>query len=225
VDEKQSKAIKDKMDQLKDITLVGGTDSLLSLAVKSETAVGQVNEPLTISMNVNKEVVKDKSKLTAVRYEQQQDGSVKAVKVGGKYDEKTGEFNFATNRPGVYGIVEASELLRVSLTLNSKKVEVNDKEKTNDVAPEEINSRTMVPVRFIAENLGAKVDWNDATEEVTITVDGQVLSFKVGQEIPGFDVAPVMKNDRTLVPIRYISEKIGANVLWIPSTSRVEIVK
>jgi hypothetical protein len=225
VDEKQSKAIKDQMDQLKNMALVGGTDSLLSLAVKSDIAVGQVNEPLTVSMSVNKEAVKDKSKLTAVRYEVQQDGSVKAVKVGGKYDEKSSKFIFDTNRPGVYGIVEASELLKVSLTLDSKRVEVNDKEKTNDVAPEEINGRTMVPVRFIAENLGAKVDWNDATEEVTIVVDGQVLSFKVGQEIPGFDVTPVIKNDRTLVPIRYITEKIGASVLWIPSTSKVEIVK
>lgn len=43
------------------------------------------------------------------------------------------------------------------------------KTKSNDVAPKIVNGRTMLPARFVAENLGAVVAWNEADKTVTIT--------------------------------------------------------
>jgi hypothetical protein len=40
------------------------------------------------------------------------------------------------------------------------------------VVPEIINSRTMLPLRFVAENLGATVDWNGTMQTITITYQG-----------------------------------------------------
>ena len=41
----------------------------------------------------------------------------------------------------------------------------------------------------------------------------------------GFDAAPVIQNGRTLVPIRYVAEKLDANVIWVPATQQIIIVR
>lgn len=51
-----------------------------------------------------------------------------------------------------------------------------------------------------------------------ITLDGQTIEV-------GSDQGMLIQESRTLVPIRYISENLGANVLWIPSSKSIEIVK
>jgi len=47
----------------------------------------------------------------------------------------------------------------------------------------------------------------------------------IDQIIPGFGAAPTIKDGRTLVPVRYISEMLGANVIWDPVDRTVTIVK
>lgn len=56
----------------------------------------------------------------------------------------------------------------LELHINSKNATVNGQPTLMDVAPCIINDRTMLPLRFVAENLGWKIDWNDAKEEITI---------------------------------------------------------
>lgn len=48
---------------------------------------------------------------------------------------------------------------------------------------------------------------------------------KVNNEKKDTDAAPIISQDRTMVPIRYISEELGANVIWVPSTRTVSIAK
>ena len=57
----------------------------------------------------------------------------------------------------------------VYLTLNSALAYVNGEERWLDVAPTSINGRTMVPVKFVMDNLGGSVIWNATTGAVTIT--------------------------------------------------------
>ena len=59
----------------------------------------------------------------------------------------------------------------VTLVIGSEKAMFNGEEKTLDVAPQIINDRTMLPIRFIAESFKFNVDWNEATETITITKD------------------------------------------------------
>jgi uncharacterized secreted protein with C-terminal beta-propeller domain len=83
--------------------------------------------------------------------------------------------------------------------------------------------RTMVPLRFVSENLNAKVSWNQDTREVLIVKEsGEKAVFIIGQkefDIDGrkytSDVAPELANDRTFVPIRVISEQLfNKEVFW-----------
>lgn len=60
----------------------------------------------------------------------------------------------------------------VSLTIGSTQATVNGQSQILDVAPFIVGSRTLVPLRFIAQSLGATVDWNDSTSTVTITGGG-----------------------------------------------------
>ncbi|MDN5322999.1 MAG: hypothetical protein PWQ67_1453, partial [Clostridia bacterium] len=94
-----------------------------------------------------------------------------------------------------------------------------------DVPPTIINNRTMVPVRLIAETLGADVNWIDETRTVEIILKGKKLSLVIGENLPEMDTSATIVNNRTLVPLRYVSENLGANVMWFPSTRKIEIVK
>ena len=110
--------------------------------------------------------------------------------------------------------------------------------KTNDVAPKIVNDRTMLPARFVAENLGADVSWDGEKELVTITgknlkTDENVTilitigsaTVKVnGKEIK-LDSPAFIENDRTYTPIRFISEELGASVEWVEKDKKVIITK
>lgn len=90
-----------------------------------------------------------------------------------------------------------------------------------DVPPMIAEGRTLVPLRVISENLGAKVTWLSETKKIEITKNGTMIELTPGSKrvtVNGrqgkMDVAPMVKNGRTLVPIRYISEWLGASVGW-----------
>ncbi len=108
-----------------------------------------------------------------------------------------------------------------------------------DVPPMIIESRTFVPVRFIAEGLGAEVSWDASDSSITIIFEGKRLVLWIGldyamliQEIEGqritqtleMDVAPLIMNARTLVPLRFIAEAFGAEVEWNPATQEIRII-
>ena len=98
--------------------------------------------------------------------------------------------------------------------------------KTNDVAPKVVNDRTMLPARFVAENLGATVEWdgekqlvtitgkNEKQEDVTILITIGSDYAKVNGEDVKLDSPAFVENDRTYTPIRFISENLGATVEW-----------
>lgn len=108
-----------------------------------------------------------------------------------------------------------------SISLNIQ----SDRDFTAVFEPVIIKDTTMMPLRFITENLGGSIVWDQKTQEITLNIDGTELKMQVGVEIEGYDISPVIQNGRTLVPLRYISEAIGANVTWVPSTKAIEIVR
>jgi hypothetical protein len=99
-----------------------------------------------------------------------------------------------------------------------------------DAKPYIQNNRTLVPVRFVAEHLGATVDWDNANRIVTITSGEDVLRLKIGGKtmtkngvLQEMDVAPAITNNRTMVPLRFVSENLGVGVEWVQSTLTVVI--
>lgn len=94
-----------------------------------------------------------------------------------------------------------------------------------DQKPEIKDDRTMVPVRAVMESMGAKVDYNNSSKGVTITMNGAVTSFTVGSDsyrvtVDGkttaekMDCACYVTNDRTMVPVRFLAEASGYQVFW-----------
>lgn len=133
-------------------------------------------------------------------------------------------------------------------------VKVNNNCIKMDTEPYIKNGRTYVPVRFIAEALGAEVEWfpeekkvlireNSGEKEVTvnseITVansvyaeDNDAIKLLIGSnelvncgEKKQMDAAAEIVNDRTMVPVRFVSENLGCDVKWDELTYSVLINK
>lgn len=113
--------------------------------------------------------------------------------------------------------------LKILMTIDSPTAFINDKGKRMDVPPMIINNRTMVPFRFIGEAFGAQVEWFGETRTVLVRLDDKEVRLVIGQTGPGLDVPAQIVNDRTMVPLRYISESLGADVQWFPESRSVEI--
>ncbi|MGN1318546.1 MAG: stalk domain-containing protein, partial [Lachnospirales bacterium] len=101
-----------------------------------------------------------------------------------------------------------------------------------DAKPQIINGRTMIPIRNIFNSLGADVTWNGNTKEITGKKNDTTIIMKLNSEnmtINGYnrkmDTYPVVINDRTYVPAKYIAESLGYKVSWIDSKKLVEINK
>jgi len=99
-----------------------------------------------------------------------------------------------------------------------------------DVHPVIIDNRTMVPMRVIFEELGAEIQWNGATRTITATRDDLVVRTTIGERgimVNGnrimMDVAPVIIDGRTLVPVRFVAEAFGTDVDWDGNTQTVFI--
>jgi len=112
------------------------------------------------------------------------------------------------------------------------KVLLNGKELEFDVSPQIIGDRTMVPMRKIFEELGAKVEWEEETRTITATAEDSVIIMQIdnvvisvnGEEIV-LDVPPQLVEDRTLVPVRAVAESLDAIVEWDEDMRTVTITK
>jgi hypothetical protein len=98
---------------------------------------------------------------------------------------------------------------------------VGDRTVDMGVAPIISESRTMVPLRFVSEILGATVDWNAAMQIVTLSLGERVIQVQIGslmavvdKSVVRMDAAPMLSQGHTLVPLRFISESLGATVTW-----------
>ncbi|MEL7622533.1 MAG: copper amine oxidase N-terminal domain-containing protein [Clostridiales bacterium] len=99
-----------------------------------------------------------------------------------------------------------------------------------DAPPQVHDGRTFVPLRFVGEVLGAEVIWNGDTRQVTYVTDSRQILLTVGQkdvQVAGqnlaMDAAPMIINGRTMVPVRFVGQWLGAIVKWDEGLKRVEI--
>lgn len=116
------------------------------------------------------------------------------------------------------------------LTIGDTKANVFGQIKYNDVAPIIENNRTMLPARFIAENLGADVEWIDKTRCVLITREDTEIEIFIGNEyakVNGkkykLDSPAFIRENRTYTPVRFICENLGADVEWNSKERSVKI--
>lgn len=123
----------------------------------------------------------------------------------------------------------------LTFTIGSMTGTRNGTRVTFDVAPVILNGRTLLPVRYVAEPLGATVSWAAGTRTVTIQRSSLTLALVVGKAtavangrilpIDAADsrVAPVILQGRTMLPARFVAEQLGCVVAYDPATRVVTV--
>lgn len=133
-------------------------------------------------------------------------------------------------------IVLSAGVVQAAAADNSVKVVVDGEMVQFDQPPVIIDGRTLVPIRMVAQKIGATVNWNGATQVTSIQKGNVGVALGIGNykltvvDIPTnktyvetLDVPPQLINNRTLMPIRVIVEKFGCKVAWDQGTSTVII--
>ena len=118
------------------------------------------------------------------------------------------------------------------------KASINGEVTPLDSTPFIYKGRTLVPLRFIAEGFGAELEWIQESSEIQITLNLMRIRLWINkpkaliEPIPPskepvkeivLDVPPLAPNNRSVVPIRFISETFGAKVEWEASTQTITI--
>lgn len=126
--------------------------------------------------------------------------------------------------------------LTIIMHIGNKAATVNDEPRQLLIAPFIQNGRTLVPFRFIGEEIGAKVDFtiDNKTKRVK-TVTYEILEIKIvliigsktamvnGQKVE-LDVAPQIVAGTTVVPVRFVTENLGCEVKWDAKTQKILIL-
>lgn len=109
---------------------------------------------------------------------------------------------------------------------NQPHIYANGQEIQSDVSPIIENGRTLVPLRAIANAIGisdSNINWDSSSHTVTINYNNQMIQLPVNSStvtVNGMaqkiDVPAQIKNSRTMVPIRFISDIFGRQVNWYP---------
>lgn len=132
---------------------------------------------------------------------------------------------------------EQPKLITIILQIDNPKATINGKEQWIDnnnhkVAPVILSGRTFVPIRFISEAFGAEVQWDGPTrtiriylpgKEIRITIQIDNTTGRVGNKIVKLDAPPQIAGGRTIVPLRFIAEAFGAQVIWDGRIRQIKI--
>lgn len=103
------------------------------------------------------------------------------------------------------------------------KLFVNGEDITKLTSPIIEDDRTLVPIRFVSEEIGAKVTWDEVNRTVKVekddksfllTIDSRLVQYNNGSSYELTDVAPKLINDRTFVPLRLVSNALNININW-----------
>jgi len=105
-----------------------------------------------------------------------------------------------------------------------------------DTTPIISDSRTLLPIRYVAEAIGASVVWNSSEQKTTITLDGNVIELWIGRntarvnglnkliDSQNSNVKPIIvPPGRIMLPLRFVSENLGCTVDWNSSLQEVKV--
>ena len=140
---------------------------------------------------------------------------------------------FLTEEPQLTSVERKKDVICLQIgksraVSNGKKTVIDAN--NSEVVPYISNDRTMVPIRFVAESLGAEVLWEEGwkyciikSDDTEIKLNFNSAEFEVNGEKLTFDAPVEITQDRTMVPIRFVSEQLGRDVYWNERNSAVVI--
>lgn len=118
--------------------------------------------------------------------------------------------------------VSAANAQNIGVTVDGRPVDFEGTQ------PKMVNNSVLVPLRGVFEEMGATVLWNQGRQEVTATKDNRKIQLVIGEHFANIDGRSVrlntparVENGSTLVPLRFLSEALGAQVRWNPNRQMV----
>jgi len=128
----------------------------------------------------------------------------------------------ADSLPQLYEDVAAADLKNSIILSPESSIGFVDGQQVSAVQPIVQDGRTMVPLRFVSEGLGAKVDFNSKNQSINIAHNGKTISLNLGSKslsIDGqsksMDVVPRIQNHVTYIPLRDIGEALNKKVVYV----------
>lgn len=162
---------------------------------------------------------------------------VKAVnnQLSSGYSNEVSDLVFVKPKPEIVIPQSGSGQVQMIFTLDQKDYSVNGVTKTMDVSPVSLEGRTMLPIRFAADPIGAETVWNGTDKKVTIKLEKTTIELWIGSgaalvngvstpidpENPA--VKPIIMNDRTMLPMRFVAENLGCAVEWVPASRQINV--
>jgi photosystem II stability/assembly factor-like uncharacterized protein len=137
-------------------------------------------------------------------------------------------------------LVPPPVVLTLTLQLGNTRMQVSGSDGTSDMVTLDAapvlgaGNRTLVPVRAVAEAMGGTVDWNATTRTASVTVGSNTLELTLGKNTALFNgtvtpidtdpkVLPLIINGRTMLPLRFVVESLGAQVSYDQATKTITI--
>ena len=119
----------------------------------------------------------------------------------------------------------------MKLQIGNKSALINNETLALETVPVISGGRTMVPLRFVGEAFGAEFMYDSTFKIIDINFGSDKIKLQIGKKetfVNGnkvlLDIAPFIVNGRTLIPIRFISETFGSEVVWDALTKTVTII-
>lgn len=140
---------------------------------------------------------------------------------------------FSASGCGAQGTIENTKETEIILTINKPIMTINGTEKNIDDegnTPVIVNNRTLLPVRAVVEAMGGSVEWDGNSRTVVLKKNTDTIQLKIdsytallNNEEHTLDTVPIIINDRTMLPIRFIAESFDFNVEWNEENQQVII--
>lgn len=125
----------------------------------------------------------------------------------------------------LYDGVNSNASMKITLQIDNSKMIVNGQEQEIDpgreTAPIIVNGRTMVPIKAIVQAMGGTISWDGNERRVDIACKSNTIKLwidkyeaEVNGEMKTMDTAPMISNERTMLPLRFVAENLGCQVEW-----------
>ena len=127
------------------------------------------------------------------------------------------------------------EKIILKFTIDVKEYSLDGAKRPIDVAPIILNGRTLLPARFVTEPLGGDVSWNASDKSIICKLGENMVEFWIGKPIAkvngvevqidpnNLEVCPIIIDDRTMVPMRFLAESLECSVEWIATTKEIQL--
>ncbi|GEM_PF-3374631 len=125
----------------------------------------------------------------------------------------------------------------IKFFINSTTYYINNAAKTMDTVPVIVESRTLLPVRYVAEPLGADVKWDTAEQKATVILKGKVIEMWINNPVAKVngvskyidpdnqEVKPIIiPPGRTMLPLRFIAENLDCKVDWDETSQEITVI-